>query len=88
MESQQPADRAARPAPQPISPTDPLLTPEAASAYLGGIPSWRTLERYRVLGTGPAFIRLARRIFYRQSALDAYLDKCERESSQGRGRAA
>lgn len=88
MESQRPVDSAARAAPHPVSPNDPLLTPKQASAYLGGIPSWRTLETYRTLGTGPRFIRLARRIYYRQSALDAFLDKCERESSQGRGRAA
>jgi hypothetical protein len=58
----------------PLSPADPLLTPEQASAYFGGAPSVKTLEYYRSKGVGPDFIPLARRIFYRRSALDAYIE--------------
>ncbi len=61
-----------------ISPNDPLLNTEQASAYFGGVPTPKTLEYYRSRGIGPDFIQLARRIFYRRSALDAYLDVCTR----------
>jgi hypothetical protein len=55
---------------------DPLLTPEQASAYLGGVPGVKTLELYRARGNGPQWIALARRVYYRRSALDAYLEAC------------
>jgi len=32
----------------------------------------RTLQRWRVDGTGPAFVRLGRRVAYRQSDIDAW----------------
>ncbi len=66
---------------------DPLLTPEAASAYFGGVPTPKTLEYYRANGVGPNFIKLARRIYYRRSALDAYLDRCTRVMKPGSGAA-
>lgn len=48
-----------------------LIQPEAAK-YTG--LSARTLERYRVEGGGPAFIRLgARRLGYLKTDLDAWL---------------
>ena len=59
-----------------LGPSEPLLTPEQASAYFGGVPSAKTLEYYRAKEIGPDFITLARRIYYRPSALDAYLDSC------------
>ena len=65
---------------------DPLLTPEQASAYLGGVPSAKTLEYYRAKGTGPRWIDLARRVYYRRSALDAYLVQCEQVTRPRRHR--
>jgi hypothetical protein len=65
-----------------LNSADPLLTPEQASAYFGGAPSAKTLEYYRAKGVGPDYIALARRIYYRRSALDAYLDKCVVEVSK------
>lgn len=32
----------------------------------------RTLERYRVAGTGPRFVKLGRRVLYRASDLEAW----------------
>ena len=55
---------------------DPLLTPEQASEYLRGRPGTKALEGYRRNGIGPLWIALARRVYYRQSALDAYLEQC------------
>jgi excisionase family DNA binding protein len=51
----------------------PLLTPDEAAAYLLSKP--RTLERWRGDGTGPAFIRLGRRVAYRREDLEAWLAK-------------
>ena len=49
-----------------------MLTTHEAASYLR--LSARTLERLRVAGTGPKFIRLANRsIRYRQQDLDAHV---------------
>jgi excisionase family DNA binding protein len=49
-----------------------MLTTHEAASYLRLSP--RTLERLRVQGTGPKFIRLANRsIRYRQQDLDAHV---------------
>jgi predicted DNA-binding transcriptional regulator AlpA len=51
-----------------------LLTTPAAAALLGLSP--RTLEGWRRTGEGPAFVRLGRRrVAYRRSALDSWLDR-------------
>ena len=51
-------------------PTDLLDTGEAA-AYLHLSP--RTLERYRVTGEGPRFLKLGRRVLYRRADLDTWI---------------
>lgn len=33
-----------------------------------------TLERWRVHGTGPKFVKVGRRVFYRVADVEAYLD--------------
>jgi excisionase family DNA binding protein len=49
-----------------------MLTTHEAATYLR--LSKRTLERLRVSGLGPRFIRISRRsICYRQQDLDAYI---------------
>lgn len=62
----------------PAKPAEPqayLTTPEAA-AYLRLSP--RTLERFRVEGSGPAFLKAGTgkrsRVLYRQADLQAWLD--------------
>ena len=52
-------------------PTDLLDTGEAA-AYLHLSP--RTLERYRVTGEGPRFLKLGRRVLYRRDDLDTWIE--------------
>jgi predicted DNA-binding transcriptional regulator AlpA len=49
----------------------PLLTTRAASALL--CLDQRTLERFRVAGTGPRFVKMGKSIRYRPSDLDAWL---------------
>jgi excisionase family DNA binding protein len=48
-----------------------LLTQRDAALYLH--LSERTLERMRVAGTGPRFVRIGKSIRYRQQDLDAFV---------------
>jgi Helix-turn-helix domain len=53
---------------------DPLHTPDETTKILrAGSP--RTLERWRATGTGPDYVKVGRRIAYRHSALERYLQK-------------
>ena len=78
MKKQKALTPAAHQPPAPLSPADPLLSPEAASAYFGGVPAPKTLETYRREGIGPDFVKFSGRVYYRRSALDRYLDECTR----------
>lgn len=49
-----------------------LLTPVESAKALR-VPSVRTLERWRADGTGPAFVKVGRRVAYRRADLHAYL---------------
>lgn len=56
---------------------DPLLSPASAAKYLGTEDvqfSTATLNWWRVKGRGPTFIKIGRRVFYRQSDLDAFIN--------------
>jgi excisionase family DNA binding protein len=48
-----------------------MLTTHEAASYLR--LSARTLERLRVQGTGPKFVRLNHSVRYRQQDLEAYI---------------
>lgn len=50
---------------------NPTLNTSGAAEYLGLAES--TLEKMRVTGDGPAFVKLGRAVRYRISDLDAYL---------------
>lgn len=53
------------------APGPPALRPRAAGDYCG--VSENALAMMRVRGTGPAFVRRGRLIYYPRSALDAWL---------------
>jgi hypothetical protein len=53
-------------------PSSPLISADAAASYVQ--LHERTLANYRVLGTGPRYVRVGRRAFYRRADLDAWLD--------------
>ncbi len=55
-----------------------LTTPEAAR-YLGLAVS--TLNKWRVYGYGPAFVKLGRAVRYRQDDLDRFLETRARRST-------
>lgn len=60
-----------------VSPT--LLTTAEAARYLGLATS--TLNKWRVYGYGPAFVKLGRAVRYRKDDLDRYLEKSARRST-------
>ena len=51
----------------------PLLTQRQASALL--CLSERTLERLRVAGTGPRFVRAGRSVRYRETDLEVWISQ-------------
>ena len=57
-----------------------LLTTTQAAEYVGLSP--RTLERHRVTGEGPRYLKVGRRVLYRPADLDEWLaDKVRRSTS-------
>lgn len=65
-------------------PHDPILDEVAAGKRLGGDDEPikpRTLQRWRLEGIGPKYLKLGKLVRYRQSALDEYLVSCERSST-------
>ena len=56
-----------------------------AAEYLG--QSGRTLERWRVEGRGPEYVKLGKKVFYTDSALEAFVEKCKRQSTSQRSAA-
>lgn len=48
-----------------------LLTPTEAAAYLRS--NARTLERWRSMGVGPAFVKIGRRVAYTRHALKEFV---------------
>lgn len=67
------AGQAARTVVASHAPASDLLTTDEACRYLR--LSRPTLERRRLNGEEPAFIRLGRRIYYRLADLDSWLAK-------------
>lgn len=54
---------------------DDFHTPEGLAAQLR--ICLKTLERWRVLGQGPRITKIGRRVYYRKSAVAAWLASCE-----------
>lgn len=61
-----------------------LTVPEAAKHLGVGVS---TLDKMRMQGRGPRYLKLGSRIFYRQSDLDAYLEAAVVETTDSRARA-
>ena len=63
-------------------PDDLLNTPEAGRVLR---LSPRTLERFRVTGEGPIFLRLGGRVFYHRHDLESWMDQRRRRSTSDSG---
>jgi excisionase family DNA binding protein len=61
------------------------LRVEEASKYLGFTVS--TLNKMRMAGRGPRYLKLGNRVFYRRTDLDAYLEAMVVETTDSRARA-
>jgi predicted DNA-binding transcriptional regulator AlpA len=66
--------------PRPLTPEDPLLTPEEVSRMLGGV-AVGTLKRWRVRRQGPCPVHIGRLVMYRYSAVEAWLEEKDREAA-------
>ncbi len=60
---------------------DPIYSPEDAVAYLGNRTTVRTMERWRSTGAGPTFVKLGKRVGYRRSALERYVQERTRRTT-------
>jgi len=49
-----------------------LMLPKDASLFLGGIPE-ATLQWWRTTGRGPKYVKVGRRVLYRQTHLAEFL---------------
>lgn len=56
-----------------------LFDEETAGKYIGGAESpisTRTMQRWRLEGVGPVYVKLGRLVRYRRHDLDAFLEEC------------
>jgi predicted site-specific integrase-resolvase len=61
-----------------------LSTTEEAAQFLR--LQRQTLEAWRLKGTGPAFLKLGRRVVYRREALERFMAESERRSTSDTAR--
>jgi len=59
-----------------MNPPSPLHSPEQAAKYLNTTTS--SLERWRTAGTGPAFVKIGRRVAYTKEDLDDWIQQQRR----------
>ena len=65
---------------------DPLLTAGQVAQMCRRTANW--LAKVRMTGSGPRFLKIGGKIFYRQSAVEAWLASLERGSTSERMRAS
>jgi hypothetical protein len=61
-----------------------LYDEDAAGKYIGGTQSpisTRTLQRWRLEGVGPTYVKLGRLVRYRQTDLNSFLEERTRTST-------
>lgn len=63
----------------------PLLTTKQAADQLQISP--RTLERWRIYGAGPAYIKISSRVRYDPDDLDAWIQETRQSTDATRARA-
>lgn len=63
------------------SPTRDLMSEARAALYLDNSP--RTLQAWRIAGTGPAFIKLGRSVRYDRAELDRFIAERTRTNTVG-----
>lgn len=69
---------------------DPLYTENQAALFLGNKEepfAVRTLQRWRLTGNGPVYLKIGKSVRYRHSDLSDYLNSCVRTSTTDMGSA-
>ena len=66
--------------------TTELLDEQAFEAEYG--QPRRTLQKWRVEGRGPRFLKVGRRVFYRRCDIEEWLQTCLRSSTSDPGEVA
>tara|TARA_R110002095_G_C4155204_1_gene230161 strand:+ start:492 stop:722 length:231 start_codon:yes stop_codon:yes gene_type:complete len=69
---------------------DPLFTEQQTALFLGNEEepfAVRTLQRWRLTGYGPAYLKIGKSVRYRHSDLKQYLNSCVRTSTTDTGSA-
>jgi helix-turn-helix protein len=61
--------------------SDLVMDEDKAAALL--LLSVRTLQRFRVEGRGPTFVKLGKRVFYTETDLRAYVEASRHQSTSG-----
>jgi predicted site-specific integrase-resolvase len=56
-----------------------VIEEEAAAGLLHISP--RTLQRWRVQGRGPVYVKVGKRVFYTEADLATYVNDCRRHST-------
>ncbi len=69
---------------EPHTPDDELFTPTEAAATLRS--NTRTLERWRTTGTGPAFVKIGRKVAYTRASLGEFVAAQTRRHTGESGR--
>ncbi|HKB59833.1 MAG TPA: helix-turn-helix domain-containing protein [Gallionellaceae bacterium] len=64
---------------QPAETAQVMLNTRDAAAFLGGSPT--TLEIWRIRGSGPRFVKIGARVFYRKQDLENYVAENIRTST-------
>lgn len=64
--------------------TDIYHDTESTAKQLGNNLSPRTLEKWRVTGEGPAFIKFGRKVVYSERDLEAWAEKQRRNNTSQR----
>jgi hypothetical protein len=50
-----------------------VRTPEEAAKRMGGLVTVHTLEKWRVSGAGPRYVKIGRRVGYLDADIDAFI---------------
>lgn len=64
-----------------------LLGELLAAKHIGGEPPLdvKTMQSWRLKGTGPAFLKIGRLVRYRRADLDSWLESRRRQSTSDKG---
>ena len=69
-----------------MTPEDPMFDTRDGAVIIGGNP--RTMERWRVTGEGPEFVKIGKLVRYRKSSLERFVTERTRRHTGDTSRVA